>query len=560
MKKNGLSVMAFAACSALCAGAAAESPLFRVGLMTDTHWGENEKSFERTAATLKVFKREKVDMICNIGDIADLHYPWAYRYYRQKLFPSVFPENPPREIFIYANHDVLLRDPKTQALNKDIPGCYAAMRKELAIPNAPNDRIVFRGYPFVIFEQFVDRATMEKALDETAREFPGKPIFVLDHVPANKTEAGRDEMRRVVYGKYPQVVHIYGHVHTPLRDERSIWQDKHTEIGAGCLQNWRGALIGTSPKSKDCFEFAIMDVYPDKLVVKRYSTEDGKEFKAPWIVPLPFDPATAPYRYDVRERNTPAPEFAADAALKLEVDKPFSALMATWPTATAGGEPYKYFVSISRKEADGKYHDISRQDSYSEFYLASNKRKGKLTQRLSAGFFDPGVAYRVAVTPVGFFGRAGKPLTVDFTAPAERVKSTLIFESKDPMKEMVFAAGLKGEKPLPVKGGFYQHKSGNARLVIPKKYWKGAKGTRFRFTVEFDSRQLPDSSWTMVLRNPKPLKNGNNRLKTLGGEVENQRYVIELGKQNAKFHYDLLIREGGPGDIRFNYVKIERLP
>ena len=53
--------MAFAAASlTLCAGAA-EAPLFRVGLMTDTHWSEDPKSFDRTEEVLKVFKRESIN-------------------------------------------------------------------------------------------------------------------------------------------------------------------------------------------------------------------------------------------------------------------------------------------------------------------------------------------------------------------------------------------------------------------------------------------------------------------------------------------------------------------
>ena len=61
MTKKGLFTMAFAACSMLCAGAAAETPLFRVGLMTDTHWSEDPKSFDRTEEVLKVFKRESIN-------------------------------------------------------------------------------------------------------------------------------------------------------------------------------------------------------------------------------------------------------------------------------------------------------------------------------------------------------------------------------------------------------------------------------------------------------------------------------------------------------------------
>ena len=146
-------------------------PLFRVGIMTDTHWTEKPKSFDRTEAALRIMKKEKVDMVCHLGDIADKHYTSAYRYYRTKLFPAVFPENPPRELFVYANHDALRRDGAGGAIRKDIPEFFVALRRELEIPNAPDELVVFKGYPFVIFQQFVPEETMEKMLAETAREF-----------------------------------------------------------------------------------------------------------------------------------------------------------------------------------------------------------------------------------------------------------------------------------------------------------------------------------------------------------------------------------------------------
>ena len=72
MLKKFRFVLAVAAAALLpLAVCSAADPLFRLGLMTDTHWGENAESFARTEAALKVFKREKVDLVCHIGDIAD---------------------------------------------------------------------------------------------------------------------------------------------------------------------------------------------------------------------------------------------------------------------------------------------------------------------------------------------------------------------------------------------------------------------------------------------------------------------------------------------------------
>ena len=129
------------------------------------------------------------------------------------------------------------------------------------------------------------------------------------------------------------------------------------------------------------------------------------------------------------------------------------------------------------------------------------------------------------------------------------------------MKAGLNAGKRPGEsKPLAVKDGFYQYRGGYARLFIPAEAWaKLAGGKRFRFTVDMDSRQNYPA-WTMVLNNPDPFRNANNRLKMPEGENLNYRYVIENTPRGDRDVYSLLLREGGPGEFRFNYVKLEKLP
>ena len=103
----------------------------RIGLFSDTHWTENPKSFQKTEAALKVFKQEKVDAIWHMGDISDLLYVKAYRHYRQTVFPSFFPENPPDELFVYANHDLLRRDALGGVEQMPAAEAFETVRKEL---------------------------------------------------------------------------------------------------------------------------------------------------------------------------------------------------------------------------------------------------------------------------------------------------------------------------------------------------------------------------------------------------------------------------------------------
>ena len=119
--------------------------------------------------------------------------------------------------------------------------------------------------------------------------------------------------------------------------------------------------------------------------------------------------------------------------------------------------------------------------------------------------------------------------------------------------------GLKGGAPLKLVDGFYEHAKHEARLMLPKGVWDGPAGTKFRFTIDLHMVQPGGGQWTLVLRNPKPLQNANQRIATPKGDSGLQRYVIEFEKPKDEYDYYFLVREGTPGKIRFEYVQIERL-
>ena len=111
---------------------------------------------------------------------------------------------------------------------------------------------------------------------------------------------------------------------------------------------------------------------------------------------------------------------------------------------------------------------------------------------------------------------------------------------------------------MPLENDFYKMGSGNARLEFPQGVWSGKKGTKFRFIADIHTVQ-GDDTWTMVLRNPDPLKNANNRIMTPSGDSGSLRYIMDFNKLSDSHFYYLLVREGGVGKIRFNYVRIERI-
>ena len=111
---------------------------------------------------------------------------------------------------------------------------------------------------------------------------------------------------------------------------------------------------------------------------------------------------------------------------------------------------------------------------------------------------------------------------------------------------------------MPRDGDFYKM-DGSARLEIPKDAWKGPRGTPFRLVVDIHTIQEKLPTWTIVPRNPKPLRNATGRLATPPGDSGLLRYVIDFTKLSEKHAYYLLIREGGEGKIRFGKIRVERM-
>lgn len=544
MKKMVL-VCLWAAIVSLCAG----EPVLRVGFITDTHIGETAESCAHVRKAFEVFRAQKADLIVHLGDIANLHYPSGYRHYRN-IFNEVFAGCKPEQIFVYAGHDAIGF--------KDVDKAYRIVEKEIGATNSIYAKRVLKGYPFLAFRQSADPAKYEAEISAAEKEFPGKPIFVLNHEPPVNTTYhsitwGSRKLRPVLE-KHPRVVQFTGHAHSSVRDERNIWQGKFTSISAGCLQRWAGTLVGTAPGGKDSDGMLLMEVYPDKLVIRRFEYTTGKEYRPDkrWIVPLPFDEKTAPYAPSRRYAETPAPEFAPGTVLKYHWE---NGLAVSYPEAS--DDVAEYRIDIEKTGSDGKWITFARYDQFSGFYL--KKPPEAWTVVLNPGYFTPGNKYRVSVYPMSYWHKCGKPLTAEFTAP-EQPAPKKVLEFKDPMKELSFVAG-RSRKPAPVKNGFYQLRNVEAgNLILPDDFWDGEfKKARYRLIVDFYADQTPDMPWVMLVLDPKTNTRMTSRICTVPGNEGLRRYVVEFNKYLKDMHCEIQLRGGGPGLVRFEKVRLERI-
>ena len=547
MKKFLLAVLLFSAVISFAA-----DPVLRIGIMTDTHVTKRKVSCNLLKEALTLFKQKNVDMVVNLGDVSNIYEEPAYKNYRDTV-KAVYGDILPNEVFVFANHDRMARE------KESVWEVFKDVKKQLEVKNDFYDEIKLKGYTFLVIPQFVDRAKYIAMLDKAVKENPGKPIFVLDHVPAFDTvfnsQTWGDTRRRPILNKYPQVVQLSGHVHGTLTNELNIWQGEFTAVNAGSLAPWGGEFVGNEPVGMKSDMVLVLEIYPDKLHFRRFFSTTKEEYGAdkPWIVPMPFEPKTAPYTIARRKAESPAPDFAADA--KINVVCGMREVKVTFPGVN---DAFRYKVELF-KQVDGAWKRYARKDYVSEFMKPVAKRSATVTQKLDIGYFEAGKEYQVKITPVNFFDKEGKSITGSFTVK-KRAADKVVFESKNPMKELAFMDGLAGGKSFKIDpDGYYIHDRHEGRLVFPDNVWEGKAGTKFRFTIDMQMKQDQSKRWTLCLRNPKPLSNANNRISTEGGDSGVQRYVITFSKAKDFFNYYLLIREGRKGKIRFDYVKIERI-
>ena len=556
MKVSRKSFIASAGAFAAMRASGAEKPLWTAGIVTDTHVRRTRESCAKFKMACDFFAKKGIDIFVNCGDIADHYYPEAYPILKE-MSDAAFPSKPPKKIWVYANHDRV--DRKDEPWEK----VFADVKRLLGGTHDFYDVIDMKGWPLVVFPQFLDFAKAEKILSDVCAnpKYAGKPVILFDHVPPRGTTDNSDtwgsEDRMRVYSRFPRLVHVCGHAHSSLRSELNIWQGAFTVVGMGCLSGWAGHAVGRPPEGKESYGAVVLEAFEDRLVFRRFDVRTGCEYSAdaPWAVPLPFDPATAPYRRERAAKGEPIPQFPAGATLSFKPDSPFTTLSLSCPCAEGPHGTYQYKVEAVAKKPDAA---SSRCDVFGQFHLPEGERKKYAEFRLNAAQFDPGSGYVLRVTPRNCFGGEGRPLEAEFVAPEPADGFVTLFESRDPMTECPFMSGLKDGERLAAKDGWYWIGADNYRLTFPDTVWKGAG--LYRFTVDMRTVQDSSRTWTMLLRSQFPKTwNANARIATPQGDSGMVRYVIEANKKDPERTCSLLIREGVKGRIMFGRVRIDKL-
>jgi len=578
-RRTFLGGLAATAASAAIADVQSSELIFRFGVMTDTHVGKTVKSCDRVRQALELFRDHGASLVVNNGDIADHHYPEGYRAYRE-VFDKVHSRSPrPQEIYAYAWHDAFdyLGHARDRAV-PDAPEAFEAVRRHLKAPHAHTAEIKFMGYTFLVMPQFtgcrgfLTWEDYEKRVAAACKDNPGKPVFVVDHVPPCGTvyysyEWGCSASRRIL-DKYPQVVALTGHVHGSIRNDRFIWQDAFTVINSGCLFGWDGLLAGRlmpvpggARYGYDKQEWGVLtvDVRADSLVVRRWDVRDQKEVAEPWVVPLPFAAESAPYRWAKQRDAAAVPVFSQSATVAAQpVVKggKFEGFMVEYSDKAPGATNYR--IVAERKLDDGTWGDRVQCEMFSDFSWRPKDRRKFLRYGMPAAYFVPSAEYRISIVPVNAFCSAGEPIGTTVKTPQNFAPRLQAWTCDNPMKDLKFVSG--GKPCAADKDGFYGPlPAANSHLQLPAKLFTGPAGTRYRLTVDVHAVCGSIAQQPRFGLVAKGTSGGGRGGEYHGfGDVRSLRFMeVTVGDKPADYDVELWGAPGGK--VRFERLCLERL-
>ncbi len=553
-------------------------PYAKIGVMTDNHITDSPSSLDRSRLALELFRREGVDAIADLGDLGQANYEKGYDMYRE-LVGKVFPDAAKRPDLLYVHADHERYNPKGGLFTHE--EAFRRFRAHIGIEHPYFTERNYNGLPVLVFPQALDLIGGLKSYEEkiaaACKANPDMPVIVFDHVPPYDTVynsvmwGDRGPAHRRILDRYPQVVSVTGHSHNSILNERCIWQGAFTAIDAGCLQRWQGLTVGTPIKSNQGLGVIVLEAYSTKLVFRRYDIRDGKEYRpdAPWVVPVPFNPARAPYSFAERAKAERPVQFPSGAALKVAPDAvPFRNVAVSFPNAEREDDVLLYKVEIARKGKGGAWETFARADTMADFHLRPDERTGSHSVDCSGSYFDAAGTYRISVTPVGFFGAEGRPLSCEWTAP-KAAPCELVWKSENPMVECPFHKGrvssveecLKLPKLEP-KDGWYEYDARSSGYVeLPGGLWEGPVGSKFRLVFDFEAEQPASEGFTVNVREINGWGQPCYGFPTPGGKSGPLRFVFEFEKKKAEMpRYCVRFERGGEYRLKVRRIAVERMP
>lgn len=303
------------------------TPSFKVGVITDSQlspfFWKKMNTFERNLrrACMRMAAL-KPDILIFAGDICNIASNCAYGRFMRAL-GDAFKESKPHFAVIMGNHDYFPR-PEIASLRR------RKFIKNTAFP--PFWHYVAGGYHFVgvspdcgSLRRGYDRVApaLRHELDKAVAASGKRPVTLITHNAAKNTVYGSDKWgdESLDFLKnYPTVVHISGHLHYSMLDERSIHIGDFISLGAQSTAyvEMDGGMANGSvpPLAHDAAMGYLLEYSLSGIAVKRMNMVTGDEEKPAFRLNIPAQLDGDVLRSLQAARPAPGtPEMIAEAGL-----------------------------------------------------------------------------------------------------------------------------------------------------------------------------------------------------------------------------------------------------
>lgn len=437
-------------------------PNLVIGIVSDIHLRGAD-----TAATfihtLEYFRSLKVDGVIIAGDMADQGLLPQLQVVANAWF-QVFPDNKGLDgkqtvqLFIYGNHDmeaytwggtissVGAETAQAQGIGRQAATAWKRCFKE---DYQPIWMKTIKGYHFIgaHWENQNHISGLAGFLEEHNAELKadGKPFFYIQHPHPKDTcncawAWGRDDgtVTRLL-SKYPNAIAFSGHSHSPLDDDRDLWQGSFTSIGTSSLKylypmparentyqdDWSAKPPSQMPKMdpSDGRQGMVMRVYDDAITFEKREFVYDEPIGEPWYLPWPIS-TKEPLSFENRAKTAAVPQFPAGTKATVTAgngsdrygtqQKQVTVHFPTVLKKNAGVRAFDYEVQVEYDWLDVRHVCSTKRVFSPKCYLGENKEEGDVRCVFGESELPKDFAYRFVIRPCNCFGAKGNPIYSDW--------------------------------------------------------------------------------------------------------------------------------------------------
>ena len=392
---------------------------------------------------LEYFRDANVDAVVHCGDMANYGEVEAMRMHAD-IWNATFPRSRApdghvvEKLFVTGNHDAegenanarvrkLYSDPETRArevLSADMAGNWERIWGE---PYEEAWHKVVKGYHFFGAHWKVDRMRMMRLVkdalsgeaEDAAR--PARPFFLLTHSRLMPPE------RNAIAAFKDRALAFFGHNHESSTNWNTIYYEPNTfpriQVPPCISPDWdlkfRGEanvtkfpLLGKE-KAGRCRQGFLVEVYDDKVVIRRREFAEGGSLGPDWVMPLGETGRKChPFSKESLKKVIGEPQFRAGAKLAVEMccqETASPRLCVKIPLADGNLDSRVYAYEV---EVRGEARSVTKATYAAGCNMGiGHETDGGVTTLLFASDeLPPGDELAVAVRPLSSLGTSGSPL------------------------------------------------------------------------------------------------------------------------------------------------------